>query len=219
MRTSAPHAFHIRHVGGLTSADAGDDERIGQATLDSVMRGIFQGPIPERHARASHARPQKFPRPDGCGRDTVPCGNASPSISPWSVSIAPVCTLTRMKSPPHAAQRASAAWASLRSTLKPRGNFTAARMAQPAAVIAAMVSGPDIRLRKRHIAEILDEDGVCAAAFVGAGIGHGKINQPLKFPSQRGAPGRGLRWTTPMSALDFWRKEVFMRGFVLRVIF
>ena len=67
-------------------------------------------------------------------------------MMPWSVSIAPVWTLTRMKLPPHAAQSASAARASLRRTLKPMGNFTACCTARPATAIAATVSGPTLDL-------------------------------------------------------------------------
>ena len=68
--------------------------------------------------------------------------NARPWMTPWSVTIAPTCTLMRMKAASVATAIASAAAASLRSTFTPTGVSPAiSRTASTARVIAATVTG------------------------------------------------------------------------------
>jgi hypothetical protein len=126
---------------------------------------------------------------------------ARPSIHPWSVNIPPVWTLTRMKLAPVAAATASAAAASFRSTFTPTGpggdrhphrqhGGTAGHGGDGDRLDGVGVEG--------DVAVVLHQQRI-HAAVVEARASRGAVETDVQVAAPAGAPGRGRRWTMPMT--------------------
>jgi hypothetical protein len=128
-------------AGGGAGAGAGDDEAVGAPAFPGVAGGV----VGVEAGGGDGVLDQDVGEDGDVGAELAAQPHrvswARPSIQPWSVSMAPVCTLTRMNAASHAAARPSAARASLRSTFTPTGRSVVRRTSARTRAMAATVSG------------------------------------------------------------------------------
>ncbi len=138
---------------------------------------------------------------------------ARPSMRPWSVTRAAVCTLTRMQLAPTTAAMARAASASLRSTLIPRGRSGhACRTAIAHAVMALTVTGGTTPAKNGASPKfsIMTRSNPAAARARASWAAEAAIS--AMGMAARGLPGSAGRCTTPTSCQALLTRASFPIG-------